>query len=219
MKKGQIICFTGIDGSGKTTQAKKLLNALKEKNIDAIYSWTRREPYLIKPIVALVKRILKEPSKSEGKSYLNIKKKRKGTLFKFPLIQTIWIYVAIIDYFAKLIPQVYVPLFKGKIVICDRYVSDMIADFVANFDYNSHQIRQLLKNPLLKLFPMPDKVFYIKIPASLGYKRKSDGTSLEYLLDREKIYDFLAKEMNMFVVDGTRDIEEIFKKIKAEIGI
>ena len=219
MKKGQLICFTGIDGSGKTTQAKKLLAALKKRNIDAIYSWTRREPYLIKPIVVLVKRILKEPSKSEGKDYLSVKKKRKGTLFKSTLIQKMWIYVAILDYYVKLSSQIYLPLYRGKVVICDRYVPDMVADFAANFDYNNHKIRELLRNPLLKLFPMPDKSFYIKIPASLGYKRKSDGTSLEYLLDREKIYDFLAKEMNMFVVDGTRDIEEIFKKIKGVMGI
>ena len=219
MKKGVLICFTGLDGSGKTTQAKKFLNALKGKNIDVIYSWSRREPFLIKPIVILIKKILKEPPKSEGKNYLNVKKKRKGTLFKHSFIQKIWIYIAILDYFAKLFSQIYIPLRKGKIVICDRYIPDMIADFAANFDYNNYQIRKLLKNPLLKLFPTPDKIFYIKIPASLGYKRKSNGTSLEYLLDREKIYNFLAKEMNMIVIDGTQDIDNVFEKIKTEIRI
>ena len=219
MKKGILICFTGLDGSGKTTQAKKFLNALKGKNIDVIYSWSRREPFLIKPIIILTKKILKEPPKSEGKNYLNVKKKRKGTLFKHSFIQKIWIYIAILDYFAKLFSQIYIPLLKGKIVICDRYIPDMIADFAANFDYNNYQITKLFKNPLLRMFPKPDKCFYIKVPANLGYKRKLDGTSLEYLLDREKIYDFLAKEMNMVVIDGTQDIDNVFEKIKTEIRI
>ena len=219
MKKGGLICFTGLDGSGKTTQAEKLLNTLKKKNIDAIYSWSRREPYLIKPIVTLVKKILKESSKSEGKDYLNIKKKRKRRLFKYPLFQKMWISIAIVDYLAKLFFQIYVPFYKGKVVICDRYIPDMIADFAANFDYNNYQIRKLLKNPLLRMFPKPDKYFYIKVPANLGYKRKLDDTSFEYLSEREKIYNFLAKEMNMVVINGTQDIDNVFEKIKVEMRI
>jgi thymidylate kinase len=52
MKKGTLIAFTGIDGSGKTTQADLLVKNLLKDGIEAAYVWSRWEPFLVRPFIA-----------------------------------------------------------------------------------------------------------------------------------------------------------------------
>ncbi len=218
MRKGILICFIGIDGSGKSTQAEMIFDHLSKRKINVVINWGRREPFLIKPITILIKKfLLREKGGTEGKNYIYIKKSR-NKYFKITALRNLWINIALLDYFFKLISRIHLPLLKGNIVICDRYIHDAIADFAGNFNYNSDNIRTMLKNHLLRLFPKPTKVFYIDIPPEIGAKRKFDGTSIEYLKDRKRIYDLLNKEIDIIKVDGSKNIESVQKIILHELN-
>ena len=51
MRSGYLIVLTGIDGSGKTTQANLLVKDLKKDGIDVSYVWSRWEPFLLRFLI------------------------------------------------------------------------------------------------------------------------------------------------------------------------
>ena len=52
-QRALLICFTGIDGSGKTTQAKLLVDWLASRGIKSMYVWSRGEVLTIRSIFLL----------------------------------------------------------------------------------------------------------------------------------------------------------------------
>jgi thymidylate kinase len=65
---------------------------------------------------------------------------------------------------------------------------------------------------LLKLFPEPTVVFYIKVPPELAFARKDDIPSLEILYERDEEKQALLKELSVgqvVTLDGTRSIQEL----------
>ena len=59
----------------------------------------------------------------------------------------------------------------------------------------------------------PDYSIFINIPAEVGYKRKMDGTSLEYLKQREALYNDFEGD-TVFHVDGQQNVEKIHMDIR-----
>jgi len=53
-----LICFTGIDGSGKTTLAKMLVEGMKKEGIKSKYVYNRSKPFVTKPIMDVGKILL-----------------------------------------------------------------------------------------------------------------------------------------------------------------
>jgi thymidylate kinase len=65
---------------------------------------------------------------------------------------------------------------------------------------------------LLKLFPQPTVVFYIKVPPELAYARKEDIPSLEFLYRTDGEKQEILKELppdRVIMLDGTRPVEEL----------
>ena len=52
-RKGNFICFIGIDGAGKTTHAKALAKIMEKNGVKCKYMWCRFEPFLIAPFITL----------------------------------------------------------------------------------------------------------------------------------------------------------------------
>ena len=50
-----LICFIGIDGSGKTTIAKKMVDEFNNKNVKTMYVYNTYKPLLAKPLLMLAK--------------------------------------------------------------------------------------------------------------------------------------------------------------------
>lgn len=54
-KKAKIICVTGVDGSGKTTLAKYLVEELKKRHHQPVLIWSRFNNFTSKPLLALAR--------------------------------------------------------------------------------------------------------------------------------------------------------------------
>ncbi|MEM5871512.1 MAG: dTMP kinase [Candidatus Aenigmatarchaeota archaeon] len=189
--QGKFIVFEGIDKSGKQTQAKMLLEYLRNNGIKAIYT---EEPNPNNPIGILIKDWLNGKYEIESGEAITL------------------LYVA--DRLEHLKKEILPSLEKGINVICDRYFYSTIAYESAIFNVSKDWIKQLHEK-----IKKPDVVIFIDIEPEISLKRKRERPDdrlekVEILKKVRQVYLELADEEKFFVVNGDRSKEEIFEDIK-----
>jgi dTMP kinase len=195
------ITFEGIEGCGKSTQAKLTADFLKSLNYEV---FATREPGG-PPISEKIRSILLDNENSsmlpetELLLYMASRAQHTGE----------WI----------------IPALKSKkIVICDRYYDSTLAYQGAGREISSEIICELIKFSTFGL--IPDKTFLIDISVDTGLKRMSDRTK-----DRleSEAFSFHAKVRKAFidvaksdykrytVINGENSIENVHNQIKEHI--
>jgi dTMP kinase len=147
--RGVLIAFEGIEGSGKTTQAKLLYSYLQEKSISCIYT---QEPGGT-AIGEQIRNIL-----------LDVKNKqmhRKTELLLYLANRSQHVH-------ERLIPE----LNKGTVIITDRFsLSSMAYQGVAR-DFSFKVVSRLNKFAVDNV--KPDLTILVDVPVSIGLKRTGD---------------------------------------------
>lgn len=200
--KSQIICFAGLDGSGKTTQA-KLLN-----------SWLTKLGYASEFV-----RFHTEPTKAES---VEIIKKSTQYLIENQLTLSLPAIQMLKESFLvemKLKNIILPALLEGKSVVIDRYIETFDA-YSAIFGKKENWVRVINKE-----LPKPDLYFFIDVPPEAclsritkSGRRISDHESIE-LLGRARSYYLAHKDDYSFIViDGTGSLEQISEEIKKYIA-
>lgn len=205
MKKAVLICFVGIDGSGKTTQARALAEALSREGVDYRYIWNSYVPGLIRPFIAIGKLAFFR-NRGALQDYGRYSETR-NRLFSSALIAMLYRCLLLLDYSLQVMPRIKLRLMLGKNTICDRYVYDTVADIAVELGYPVEKRKKLLRR-LLCLFPQPDLVFLIDTPEEVAAQRKKEHP-VALLRERRKVYLDMAKECGMIVLDGSREIAEM----------
>ncbi len=190
LKEGILIVFEGIDGCGKTTQAKLLFEKLKSLGFDTI--------------------LLKEPSSSKwGKEI------KRLSLFENSITPEKELKLFIKDREENTNKNIKPALREKKIVILDRYYFSTIA-YQGAKGIDIDLIKKLNKNIAIE----PDIVFILDIEPNIGLERIENRKKKEKLFEQEnylnrvrEIYNSL-KGKNIFKIDGSKKIDEIRKEIE-----
>ena len=218
MKRSHLIVLTGIDGSGKTTQAQLLVATLKHAGIHVTYVWTRWEQILVKPLTRKWKSNLKKDTGySDGRAKEN--KQKKQQLLSNPFFRWVWLGLFFVDYGLQILVKVRLRLLRKGLLISDRMFYDSLIDQVINLGNNTEWLLDNLDSPWMKIvFPTPDMVLYIDCPEDIAFSRKDDAPDIEYLADRRELYKYLAEKYRWFCIDGTLPVNEIASQIKNMIN-
>jgi len=186
-EQGIFICIEGLDGSGKTTQAKRLVKNLRRRGFDAVYT--------TEPSTGKVGRLIR--------SYVLNREKR------VPIALEALLFAA--DRVDHLETEVRPLLGQGKIVVCDRYVYSTLAYQGAaglDLEWIEHINRFALKPHLALLIDVPPEVVVKRI------KRKR--TVMETKRNQQKVrevYLKMVQEKRLKQVDGDKPINEVAKNI------
>jgi thymidylate kinase len=210
-----LICFTGMDGSGKTTHAKTLAKVMEEHGIKNKYVWNRFEPSIVlRPFMAIASVLFLHGRDVFGNyiEYSNSKKR----LFRNHFLSAMYQYIVLVDYYLQILLRIKIPLIFGKTIICDRYVYDTIVDLTVYSHYTNAKIKNMLKN-LFYLLPKPNLIFLIDLPEVVAFQRKEDTPSIEYLRERRDIYLHIGKEQGMVILDGSKELNELEGLIRKEV--
>ena len=201
--KGYFITIEGSDGSGKSTQLKKIISYLEEKQVDLVVT---REPGGT-DVAEAIRELILDPA------YLQMTAKTEMLLYAAARAQHVE---------EKVLPA----LQAGKVVLSDRYVDSSIAyqaygrglgDMVA-------QVNAIATGGLV-----PDLTIFLDLPPAVGMARKQQEENHELdRLEQEKLefhqkvyegYDALCKKEPERIcrIDASGTIEEVFGQIKAAL--
>jgi dTMP kinase len=186
-KRGVFICIEGLDASGKTTHAHRLVRNLRRKGFDAVYTT--------------------EPSRGEIGRFIRmyiLQRKRRVP----SVVEALLFAVDRVDHVEK---EIKPALEKGKIVVSDRYVYSSLAyQGAAGLDLK--WIEEINRLALL-----PDLAIYIDVPSEVVVKRlrrkKSVMERLETQRKVREIYMKFVKNGKLVPVDGNRIKDEVAKDI------
>jgi thymidylate kinase len=215
IRRGRLICFSGVDGTGKTTLAKRLAAALSESGQPHAYVYARYQPFLARPVWAVMKRFFfpRVDPKQDWQGY----ESRKRARLKHPLIEFLHVSLILIDYVLQLAPRVTIPILLGRRVVCDRYVQDtVISDLAPDLGFSDAKIRRVIRLFFLFL-PMPALLFLMDASEDVSLARKTDIPAREYLSERRRIYLLLRDEANTVTLDGGRPLEENWSAAAAAV--
>jgi dTMP kinase len=185
--KGKFICIEGVDGSGKTTQAKMLVRNLRGKDYDAVYT---TEPSTGK-IGALIR------------GFVLSRKNR------VPIALEALLFAA--DRVDHVQTEVEPLLKQGKIVVCDRYLFSSLAyQGAAGLDL-------LWMDCINKFALKPDLTLFLDVSPDVAISRlkrkKSVMETLQNLAKVREIYLDLAQQQRMVSLDGNKTVNEIAEDI------
>jgi dTMP kinase len=193
----KFITFEGIEGCGKSTQAKKLHDFFLNKKLDVILT---REPGGTKAGEKIREILIDENiTKLEAKTEL---------LLNFS---------ARLEHVEKVIKPA---LADNKIVISDRFFDSSFAYQGHAFDLGFEIVEELKKMTIGNF--SPNITFLIDVPVELAFKRiegregnnRYEKLSLDFHQKVREGFLMLAKKNSRInIIDGSKNIEDIFNQI------
>ncbi len=190
MRKGRLICIEGLDRSGKTTQSRLLVKALRNKGFEAIYT--------TEPSTGEIGRFIKR--------YILRRRERVSAS-----IEALLFAADRIDHAEREIKPM---LKEGKIVVSDRYIYSSFA-YQGAAGLDIEWIREVNR-----MVPKPDLAIYLDVPIEIiieRCRRRRIKSVMEFPEIQMKVYEIymrLVRIGELVPVDGTRPIEIVSQDIQ-----
>jgi len=214
--KVKLICFTGMDGAGKTTLARFLAAEMKRKGVKCNYVYGRYKPFLARPALEIGKFLFLHGRNI--REYEDYSSAKRDAVRRFSLVSSVYQKYLLFDYSLQLLAKIVLPKRLGRTVVCDRYVYDTVMNDIPREEAEADfcHLRSLIEN-CFRIAPEPDLVFLIDLPEETAFQRKEDTPSLSYLKERRKVYLEIGKEYKMKRLDGSKDLAELKERVREEV--
>lgn len=195
------ITFEGPEGSGKTTQARLLVEYLRARGYPVLYT---REPGGTEISEQIRHVILSTRNKA-------MQSEAEVLLFSAARAQIV----------AELIRPA---LAVGKIVICDRYADSTMAYQGYGLGLDLDALRAITRFATGGL--VPERTFYVDVPVEVGLARRQRG-EMNRLDQKEVAYHtrvrngylalIQAEPHRFIVIDGSQTIEQVQQEIRTRM--
>ena len=188
--KTAIVAIVGPDGCGKTTQAKMLVDRLKNKGYNAIY---------VRPVFILLNAL----TRSKDNTVLPISPRETCTSkmsdsHKLRRTFSSWkIFMNLLGYPYALATYIFMKfhLSRNKIVVCDRYFYQFFFDLFGDFS-----------EKMMKIFPKPDITFFLDGNLELFYSRMDNSfdasVGRDYYMGVLNLYRGISQKYDFIQIDA-----------------
>jgi len=186
-KRGAFICIEGLDGAGKTTHAKLLVEKLRGAGVPARYTKEPSEG----SIGRLIRRFVLDREKRVN-----------------PVVEALLFAADRIDHIER---EIEPALKMGEVVVSDRYLYSSLAYQGAvglDLDWVKEINRFALK---------PDVAIYIDVPVEVAVKRLRGKRSVMEKIENQKavrkLYLGMVESGVLSLIDGNRDKKDVSQEI------
>lgn len=191
--RGLLVVLEGIDGSGKSTQARLLVRRLAARKL--------------RPV------LFREPTRGRWGRLIREKARQAGSLTPEKELD-----LFVRDRRDNVERHLRPALASGRVVVLDRYYFSTIA-YQGARGIDPRRIRRINERFAVR----PDLVFIIDVPADRGLARIGGRAGRDELFEREDYLARVRRIFNGFKgrrfihIDGTRDIRDISDEILAAV--
>jgi hypothetical protein len=208
---GKFIYIAGADGTGKTTQAKLLLEQLQKNGIRTKRLWLRF-PFLFSlPLLAYARLC--------GYSWHD---QTHGIWYGYwdfrPsfLMRVIFPWVVLLDAALASIWFVYIPLGAGWTIVCERYVLDMLVDLsIAVGDNSLHaRIPGIL---FLKLIPRNSSIVVLDLDPAVAMARRRELGNDRMLNARMESFRALCLDRHIPLISSGHSVPVVNEFIRSQL--
>ena len=207
-----IVAFSGVDGSGKSTQIELLRAALERAGRDPVVFWFRPGySDLLNTLKGLVRRA------RPGALPTAEKKEARERAFSRPWVRWAWVGMALTDTVFHLGLWLRLQSVRGKVVLCDRYLFDALLDLELRFPESRH-LCEALAPALRRLLPRPDLWVFLSVSsetmaARLAAKDEPFPDPEELRQARYKRYLQWAEGGEAELVDAEASVAQVHERI------
>ena len=210
--RGSLITFGGLDGAGKSTQIALLTDYLVKSGRKPVYIWTRGGyTTLLQGLKTLSRRFLSRRLPPSGNC------SQRSQAFSKWWVRRLWLSLAMLDLLWVYGVQIRWHRYRGRRVLCDRYLWDTAIDFRLNFPQEKLDDYWLWR--LLEIIsPQPDASFLMLLSVEESVRRSEmKGEPFpdppEVLRQRLAYYQDLIPRVPFHVLDGSMPITTLFNQI------
>ncbi len=212
-----MVALSGIDGSGKSSQAQALRAALEQLGYETAVEWT---PFgqnawldvLGRPVKAVLRHSRRFGAvEASGDTGLE---RTSGTVLRerAPAVNYVWSAVVTLANGLAQLGTIARHTRHGRIVVYDRYALDSTVQL--RFRYGSDRSFGLQRRLIDLLAPKPIAAFYLDIPPEVSLTRKDDRWTVDDLSAQADLYREEYAGRGVTRLDGLRPADEL----AAEIG-
>ena len=203
----RFIYITGADGTGKSTQAQLLIHNLEGLGIRCRHLWLRFPFFFSFPLLAFARwrgYSWHEVNEEVDHGYWNFSRSR--------VMRKLFPWVLLFDASLAALGKIYLPLFFGATIVCERFVLDMLVDLsVALQDpYLSFHLPGRL---FLRLMPDNTKIIILDLNKDTICSRRPDLIFDHALTSRLEAYRLLANQLKLPIIDSHQSINMVLQEI------
>lgn len=193
-----------MDGSGKSTHAKALMNFLNQRGYRFESVWGGYKPIFSYAFFGFTRSLgyWKETKKDSYTDPLEFAPKEVAKKLGAFLKALIFV-----DFQIRTSLKIRLPMLLGKSVMCDRYFYDVLMELERSKIY-SEQFAKILSCTT----PSPAIAFLIDAPETLTRKRR--GFSIQELSSKRNAYLRIANKFGLTVIDASQEFSENRDKIR-----
>ena len=195
-----VVCFSGQDGTGKTKHAESLRNELVQRGICADYNWSRGIGFSIEPYLRMARLLILGSKVPKSSEYFS---KRRILLRREP-IRTLWACIMLADELLLSVIKVRIPSLLGRVVICDRYLLDILVDVRCEM---GKDIGWVIRKCVKRLMPNPRIHFVLDSEPDEIMKRRM-GVKRGLVECRRDHYLTYCCEERLTLVNTDRSFEQ-----------
>jgi len=214
-RRPKVIALSGIDGSGKSSQAELLRDALERLGYDAAVEWSPYGQnawlgYLAVPVKTLLGRTRRYAAAEPKETGLE---RTSGTALRerSPAVNYVWSAVVTLANGLTQLGTIARHTRHGRVVVYDRYALDSTVQL--RFRYGLDGRFALHRKLIGLLAPKPVASFYLDIPAETSLARKDDRWTLADLEQQANLYREEVGRNGTVWLDGLRPRDELAAEI------